>query len=235
MIFAAGRGERMRPLSDVTPKPLLMVGGKRLVEWHLEKLSALGIDEVVINTSHLASQFPEALGEGSRWNLRIRYIDEGPVPLETGGGMLNALTLLGADPFLLINGDIWCDMDFSTLPREPPGVAHLVLVENPAHCAQGDFAFGEDGKLSDTGPRRLTYAGIGIFRAALFEEYHESFPRSADSLMAPERFPLAPLLRKAMRDGKVSGCLHRGRWTDVGTPERLQQLDTELHSPDSPR
>lgn len=235
MIFAAGRGERMRPLSDATPKPLLVVGGKRLVEWHLEKLAALGIDEVVINTSHLANQFPEALGDGSRWNLRIRYIDEGPVPLETGGGMLNALPLLGPDPFLLVNGDIWCDMDFSTLPRDLPDVAHLVLVENPVHRPLGDFALGTDGKLSDAGPHCLTYAGIGIFRAALLEEYHEPRTPSADPSMAPARFPLAPLLRRAMREGKVSGSLHGGRWTDVGTPERLQQLDAELRPPEKAR
>jgi MurNAc alpha-1-phosphate uridylyltransferase len=231
MIFAAGRGERMRPLSDTTPKPLLEVGGKPLIVWHLEKLAALGIREVVINTSHLAARFPETLGNGTRWKLQLRYIDEGPQALETGGGMYNALPLLGTQPFLLVNGDIWCDLDFSTLPADPPGLAHLVLVGNPAHRPLGDFAIGIDGWLSNTGLHCLTYAGIGVFRAALFDAYHRSLPPApADGL--PERFPLAPLLRAAMRDQRISGALHGGRWTDVGTPQRLQDLDAELRSAD---
>src|SRR5690348_17957440 len=131
LIFAAGRGERMRPLSDVTPKPLLSVGGKRLIEWHLEKLARAGVREVVINTSHLASQFPGSLGDGARYGVHIEYSYEGEVPLETGGGMLNALPLLGSEPFIAVNGDIWTDFDFASLPREPQGVAHLVLVDNP--------------------------------------------------------------------------------------------------------
>ena len=228
MIFAAGRGERMRPLSDTTPKPLLEVGGTRLIEWHLEKLAALGIREVVINTSHLAEQFPAVLGNGARWHLRIEFINEGPQPLETGGGMLNALPLLGADPFLLVNGDIWCDLDFSALPPDPPGLAHLVMVENPPHRPQGDFALDKDGTLRTSGPQRLTYAGIGIFRAALFDAYHSVDPAPNASLASPARFPLAPLLREAMREGRITGSLHRGRWIDVGTPQRLHQLDTDL-------
>ena len=143
MIFAAGRGERMRPLTDVTAKPLLEVGGRRLIEWHLRKLAALGIRDVVINTSHLAAQFPQTLGDGSRWGLHIHYLDEGPVPLETGGGMLNALPSLGPDPFLLVNGDVWTDLDFAKLPEQPRGDAHLVLVDNPPHHADGDFALGD--------------------------------------------------------------------------------------------
>ena len=131
LIFAAGLGERMRPLTDTTPKPLLEVGGKRLVEWHLEKLAACGIEDVVINTSWLAEQFPEVLGDGARWGLRIRYSHEGTTPLETGGGMLHALPLLGDESFLLVNGDTWTDLDFATLPREPEGLAHLVMVDCP--------------------------------------------------------------------------------------------------------
>jgi MurNAc alpha-1-phosphate uridylyltransferase len=229
MIFAAGRGERMRPLSDTTPKPLLEVAGKRLIEWHLEKLAALGIREVAINTSHLAARFPEALGDGARWNLRISYLDEGHEPLETGGGMYNALSLLGAQPFLLVNGDIWCDMDFSTLPADPPGLAHLVMVDNPAHRPQGDFALDEEGWLGEAGPQTLTYAGIGIFRAALFDGYHRG-QASSHGDSAPQRFPLAPLLRAAMRDRRISGCRYNGRWTDVGTPQRLHRLDAELRA-----
>ena len=145
MIFAAGRGERMRPLTDATAKPLLEVGGKRLIEWHLEKLGAAGINRVVINTSWRAGQFPAALGDGSRWNLQIDYIDEGPVALETGGGMLNALARLGREPFLLVNGDIWIDMDFSHLSYSCGSLAHLVMVSNPAHVTHGDFALQPDG------------------------------------------------------------------------------------------
>ena len=137
LVFAAGLGERMRPLTDTTPKPLLEVGGKPLIAWHLEKLAALGITEVVVNTSWLAPRFPELLGDGSRWGLRLHYSHEGPVPLETGGGMLHALPLLGDAPFIAVNGDIWSDYDFARLPREPRGDAHLVLVDNPEHHRQG--------------------------------------------------------------------------------------------------
>jgi len=146
LIFAAGLGERMRPLTDRTPKPLLVAGGKPLIAWHLEKLAAIGVKEVVVNTSWLAEQFPQALGDGGRWGLKIRYSHEGPFPLETGGGMWNALPLLedalGADePFIAVNGDIWTDYDFARLPRDPVGDAHLVLVDNPAHHPEGDFVF----------------------------------------------------------------------------------------------
>jgi len=147
LIFAAGRGERMRPLTDTTPKPLLSAGGRRLIEWHLDKLAALGVREVVVNTSHLAEQFPATLGDGARWGLRIAYSYEGAEPLETGGGMLRALPLLGSAPFLAVNGDIWCDVDFSTLPQSPSGVAHLVMVPNPVHHPHGDFVL-RDGRLA---------------------------------------------------------------------------------------
>ena len=163
LIFAAGLGERMRPLTDRTPKPLLDVGGKRLIEWHLEKLAALGVRDVVVNTSWLAAQFPATLGDGARWNLRIAYSYEGDVPLETGGGMLNALPLLGEAPFLLVNGDVWTDVDFARLPREPRGLAHLVMVDRPPQATHGDFALDADGCVRADGDHRLTYSGIGVY------------------------------------------------------------------------
>lgn len=228
MIFAAGRGERMRPLTDSTPKPLLRVGGKHLIEWHLDKLAAMGVREVVINTSYLAEQFPATLGDGSRWNLAIHYIDEGPVPLETGGGMLNALSRLGDEPFLLVNGDIWIDLDFANLSPNPASLAHLLMVKNPAHVADGDFALGADGFLVVDGPQRLTYSGIGVYRAALFDDWQSVLDEHPGSHEAPPRFPLAPLLRAAMRKRRIGGELFTGTWVDVGTPQRLAELDSTL-------
>lgn len=228
MIFAAGRGERMRPLTDSTPKPLLDVGGKRLIEWHLEKLAAIGIREVVINTSYLAEQFPSALGDGMRWNLAIDYIDEGPVPLETGGGMLNALSRLGDEPFLLVNGDIWTDMDYANVTANSDSLAHLLMVPNPAHVAAGDFALGTDGVLAEDGLERLTYSGIGIYRAELFENWQSVFGDHSGARESPPRFPLAPLLRAGMRDRRIGGDIFNGTWVDVGTPQRLAELDASL-------
>ena len=169
LIFAAGRGERMRPLTDHTPKPLLTVRGKPLIVWHLEKLAAAGVNYVVVNTSHLAEQFPAALGDGSRWGLRIRYAYEGEEPLETGGGMLNALPLLGSEPFIAVSGDIWTDADFTTLPREPTGLAHLLLVDNPPHHPEGDFALDAQGLVHDAGVPRSTFSGIGVYRPQLLQ------------------------------------------------------------------
>jgi MurNAc alpha-1-phosphate uridylyltransferase len=228
LIFAAGLGERMRPLTEHTPKPLLRVGGKPLIVWHLEKLAAIGVNYVAINTSHLAEQFPEALGDGSRWGLRIRYVYEGPVPLETGGGLLNALPLLGPEPVLAISGDVWCDADFAALPAEPDGLAHLLMVGNPAHHPTGDFRLDAQGRLhADSGPR-FTYSGIGVFRRELLDDWHEAAGDAAGIEAKPPRFKLRPLLEAAMTHGALTGSLHRGRWTDVGTPERLVQLDNEL-------
>lgn len=224
LIFAAGLGERMRPLTDHTPKPLLEAGGKPLIVWHLEKLAALGVHYVVINTSHLAEQFPAALGDGSRWGLRIRYAYEGATPLETGGGMLNALPLLGPDPFLAINGDIWTDLDFATLPLEPRGVAHLAMVDNPAHHPDGDFALDAGSNLGTAGQPKLTFAGVGVYRADILA----GSPTPAATDEHPPRFPLAPLLRAAMAKGGVQGSHHRGAWTDVGTPQRLAELNRQL-------
>ncbi len=230
LIFAAGLGERMRPLTDSTPKPLLSVGGKRLIEWHLEKLAAFGIDEVVVNTSWLADQFPQALGDGSRWGLRIHYAYEGTTPLETGGGMCNALSWLGDAPYIAVNGDIWCDADFAALPREPGGEAHLLLVRNPGHNPLGDFTLGTDGHVQSDGNERLTFSGIGVYRESLLTNWREVIGDVAGTELTPPRFKLAPLLREAMGRGAVTGTHHRGRWTDVGTPERLQLLDEALRT-----
>ena len=228
MILAAGRGERMRPLTDRTPKPLLPVGGKPLIVWHLEKLAAAGVHYVVINTSHLAEQFPDTLGDGSRWGLRIRYAYEGPTPLETGGGMLNALPLLGSAPFIAVNGDIWCDVDFAALPSEPAGLAHMLLVDNPPQHPHGDFALDAHGTVHDDGDARLTFSGIGVYRQELLQGWREVIGNVAGTDMQPPRFRLTPLLRAAMANDAISGSHYRGAWTDVGTPQRLAQLEAEL-------
>ena len=228
LIFAAGLGERMRPLTERTPKPLLCVGGKPLIVWHLEKLAALGVNYVAINTSHLAEQFPETLGDGSRWGLRIRYMYEGPTPLETGGGLLNALPLLGPEPVLAISGDVWCDADFAALPAEPDGVAHLLMVDNPAHHPAGDFRLDAQGRLHADGEPRLTYSGIGVFRRELLDDWRTAVGDTAGAEVRPPRFKLRPLLEVAMARGALTGSLHRGRWTDVGTPQRLAELDAAL-------
>lgn len=224
LVFAAGRGERMRPLTERTPKPLLPVRGKPLVAWHLERLAAAGVTDVVVNTSWLAGQFEPALGDGSRWGLRLHYSHEGPEPLETGGGMLHALPLLGDAPFLAINGDIWCDADLSALPRTPRGLAHLVLVDNPGHHPAGDFVLHGDGRVDDGPGPRLTFAGIGVYRPALLDDWRAVVAGAPGSALDPPRFKLAPLLRAAMRAGRVDGRHHRGAWADVGTPERLAEL-----------
>ena len=227
LIFAAGLGERMRPLTDTTPKPLLPVGGKRLIEWHLEKLAALGIEDVVVNTSWLADQFPTTLGDGARWGLRIAYSYEGATPLETGGGMWNALPLLGNEPFLLVNGDVWTDFDFAGLPKHPDGLAHLVMVDRPPQATHGDFALDRDGFVRADGEHRLTYSGIGVYRPQLFDDWR-AIVREPAIVDGKPKFPLAPLLRARMAEGGITGEHHRGRWTDVGTPQRLAQLDAEL-------
>jgi len=228
LIFAAGLGERMRPLTDKTPKPLLPVGGKPLIEWHLEKLAAAGVHYVVINTSHLADQFPDALGDGSRWGLRIRYAYEGTTPLETGGGMLNALPLLGSEPFIAVNGDIWTDADFAALPPEPAGLAHLLLVDNPPQHPAGDFVLDAHGLVQSHGADKLTFSGIGVYRHALLQNWRAMIGDAPGTEIKPPRFKLAPLLRAAMEHGQISGSQHRGAWTDVGTPQRLAQLESEL-------
>ena len=228
LIFAAGLGERMRPLTDRTPKPLLPVNGKPLIVWHLEKLAAAGVHYVVINTSHLAEQFPDTLGDGSRWGLRIRYAYEGATPLETGGGMLNALPLLGAEPFIVVSGDVWCDADFTVLPAEPRGLAHLLMADNPVHHPRGDFRLDAQNQLHDDGAPRLTYSGIGVFRRELLDGWPKVVGDVSGTNTKPPRFKLRPLLETAIARGKIDGSHHRGAWTDVGTLERLALLESEL-------
>jgi MurNAc alpha-1-phosphate uridylyltransferase len=239
LIFAAGLGERMRPLTDTVPKPLLPAGGKPLIVWHIERLAAAGIRDVVINTSWLAHSFPDTLGDGERFGVHIQYTHEGPTPLETGGGMWHALPLLGTEriseePFLAINGDIWTDYDFARLPLAPAGDAHLVLVDNPAHNPRGDFTLCGDGRIF-SGPStaeapgtRLTFSGIGLYSPSLFDDWRRVIGDDAGAREKPPRFKLAPLLRAAMGRESVTGEHHRGRWTDVGTPQRLAELDREL-------
>lgn len=221
MILAAGRGERMRPLTDLTPKALLPVGGKPLIEWHLENLSAAGFEAVVINHAHLGSQIETAIEDGRRWGLRIRYSPE-PEALETAGGIRNALPLLAVGVFAVINADIYSDFDYrhlaQTIDRLGAGdaLAHLVLVDNPAHHPEGDFRL--EGELVRVeGNPRLTFSGIGTYRRRLFE-----------SIAAGARYPLAPLLREQMTVDRITGEYFPGMWTDVGTPARLAELDAHL-------
>ncbi|HSH28342.1 MAG TPA: nucleotidyltransferase family protein, partial [Thiohalobacter sp.] len=216
MILAAGRGERMRPLTDHTPKPLLPLAGRALIDYHLAALARAGLREVVINHAHLGEQIEAALGNGSRHGLRISYSSEPAGALETGGGILRALSKLGPDPFLVINGDIWSNYDYARLPHTLEGLAHLVLVDNPPQHPDGDFHLQPDGRLCEAGGQRLTFSGIGVYHPALFNGCE------------PGRFPLAPLLRRAIAQGQVSGEHFIGRWVDVGTPQRLRELDREL-------
>ncbi|MBA1148469.1 nucleotidyltransferase family protein [Ectothiorhodospiraceae bacterium WFHF3C12] len=215
MILAAGRGQRMRPLTDHTPKPLLEVAGKPLLAHHLEALVRAGITEIVINTAWLGAQIVEAIGDGGRFGASVQYSDEGDSALETGGGIRKALPLLGEGPFAVVNGDVWTDFPFERLPGDIDGLAHLVLVDNPGHNRNGDFAL-VDGRVSVEGGERHTFSGIGVYRAALLADTE------------PGAFPLAPLLRDAARRGLVSGELYAGRWDDVGTPQRLKALRTAL-------
>jgi len=211
MILAAGRGERMRPLTDVTPKPLLTVRGITLIEHLIGQLAGAGFVDIVINIAHLGYMVEQHLGHGHQLGVRIRYSNEGPTGLETGGGIRRALPLLTSDPFLVVNGDIYTDYPFTGLPKRLQGPAHLVLVDNPAHNRQGDFGL-DNGLVVNYGPR-LTFAGIGVYRTALFAKIPE------------ERFPLAPLLQEAIEQGEVTGEHHRGSWADVGTPGRLLALN----------
>ena len=214
MILAAGRGERMRPLTDTTPKPLLKVGSRPLIEYHLLSLAKAGFTELVINHAHLGQQLVNALGDGSRYGVSIQYSEEPAGALETGGGIRRALPLLGDDPFVVINGDIFTGFPYSTL-QPPSGLAHLVLIDNPPHHLKGDFAL-QSGRVAVKGEPMLTFSGIGVYRPQLFHNQTE------------DKFPLAPLLIQAMQDGQVSGEHYQGEWIDIGTPERLQALDQQL-------
>jgi len=215
MILAAGRGERMRPLTDTRPKPLLEAAGKALIEYPIEALAAAGITELVINHAHLGEQLIERLGDGRRYGVHIRYSDESAGALETGGGIRHALPLLGRQPFLVINGDIWTDYPYSRLALEPGRLAHLVLVDNPPHHPQGDFCL-QKAEVCSRGLEKLSFSGIGLYHPALF------------AALPDGPFPLAPLLRKAMRDQRVSGEYYAGQWVDIGTSERLAELDQRL-------
>jgi len=227
MILAAGRGERMRPLTDHTPKPLLQAGGTPLIVWHIENLAQAGIGELVINHAHLGQQIEDALGDGSQFGVSIRYSPERPAALETAGGIAHALHLLGDEVFAVVNGDIWCDYDFAHLVKRAASLqaggdmAHLVLINNPAHNPNGDFHLHE-GRVQPTGGIKLTFSGIGLYKPALFTH----LDRNAKA-------PLAPLLREQIASNKVSGEHFTGRWVDVGTPQRLEQLDKDLRATDN--
>lgn len=219
LIFAAGKGERMRPLTLHTPKPLLEVAGKPLIVWHIEKLAALGIHEIVINTSWLATRFPELLGDGSRWGVRLHYSFEGEEPLETGGGLLKALPLLGEAPFIAINGDIWTDYDFALLPQAPGGLAHVVLVPLPEFRKAGEFELLASALLPQPDGRSHTFAGLAVYRPEFIAG------------RAPGRFSLLPDLIAAAKKSLMSVEPLRGLWQDIGTPERLAELNGQLSHP----
>ena len=225
MILAAGRGERMRPLTDTMPKPLLPVGGRPLIVWHLVRLAASGFREVVINHAHLGEQIEAALGDGRAFGLFIRYSPEPRGALETAGGIAHALPLLGNAPFLVINGDVWCDWDLRRAMGLTNRKAHLVLVDNPPEHAGGDFCLDGDSvrHASETSGRTYTYAGTGVFAPDFFANVPDG------AVMR-----LRPLLDAAIDRGELTGEHHAGRWIDVGTPERLLRLDRELKAREKP-
>lgn len=214
MILAAGRGERMRPLTDTTPKPLLVLRGKPVAVWVIERLARAGIRQLVVNHAHLGNKIEQALGDGRDFGVEIRYSPEAEA-LETAGGIANALPLLGAEPFVVVNGDIYCDFDFGRLLRQSldARLAHLVLVPNPQHNPNGDFALDGSKVALDGGPRN-TFSGIALYRP----EFFGGVTRGAKA-------KLAPLLTEAIRQGRISGELHPGVWHDIGTPERLAALN----------
>ena len=231
MILAAGRGERMRPLTDFIPKPLLKVGGKPLIVWHLERLAKAGFKDIVINHAHLGEQIEQALGNGAQWGLSIQYSPE-KVALETAGGIANALHLLGSEPFLVVNGDTFTEIDFKSTeigfksialqPNIHAGaghalkLAHLVLVDNPPQHPNGDFSI-QDGTLKNTGAQMLTFSGVGVYHPDLFADVVKGKPAK-----------LAPLLRKAIDNNAATAQYYQGVWHDIGTPERLKSLDEGL-------
>jgi MurNAc alpha-1-phosphate uridylyltransferase len=212
MILAAGRGKRLRPHTDTLPKPLLPVRGKPLIEYHLEALAAAGFREIVINRGHLGDRLPEALGDGSRWGVTIHWSVEPPEALETGGGLHQALPLLGHGPFLAVNGDIWTNYPFARLRSAKCDYAHLVMIPNPPHNPAGDFRLA-GGRLHADGEPRLTYSGIAVYHPRLFADCQ------------PGRFSVVPLLLRAMREHVVTGERYDGAWSDVGTPGRLAEAE----------
>ena len=215
MILSAGRGERLRPLTDTMPKALLEVAGEPLIVRHLRTLREAGIEDVVVNLSHLGEQIRDALGEGKKFGVRILYSPEPIPPLETGGGIRQALPLLGPNPFWVVNADVCTDYRFAAPSLADGDDAHLVLVDNPAHHPEGDFHY-EGGRVREQSGVRLTFSGIGFYRPRLFEA------------CAPGRFPLAPLLQTTIRSDRASGEHYRGLWADIGTPERLAEAQTRF-------
>lgn len=226
MILAAGRGERMRPLTVHTPKPLLKVGGKPLIVWHIERLAAAGFRDIVINHAHLGAQIEQALGNGAQWNVSIQYSPE-TVALETAGGIANALPLLGDVPFCVVNGDVFTDYDFAQLSVKSQAIlsghalAHLVLVDNPPQHPNGDFAIA-NGLLQQAGEAMLTFSGIGIYQPTLFAD-----------IVRGHAAKLAPLIRQAIAQDKATAEHYTGIWHDIGTPQRLTELDTWLTQHDN--
>jgi MurNAc alpha-1-phosphate uridylyltransferase len=223
IVLAAGRGERLRPITDTIPKPLVLVGGKPLIVYHLEALARAGVRDVVINLSWLGDKLRAALGDGRLYGVSITYTDEGPVALETGGGIFNAIQLLGPGPFLVVNGDAFTNIDFAILAKKAvadsrkKALARIVLVPNPTQHLNGDFGLDGD-RVVERETDRFTYSGVGVYRPELFAG------------CTPGRFPLAPLLKQAIAAGKLLGELHSGEWCDVGTPERLSQLDERVRA-----
>ncbi|HIF54008.1 MAG: N-acetylmuramate alpha-1-phosphate uridylyltransferase MurU [Methylococcales bacterium] len=213
MILAAGRGERMRPLTDHTPKPLLLAAGKPVIQYTIEQLVSAGFNDIVINTAHLGQQIKHFLGNGKQFNASICYSEEREMALETAGGIINALPLLGKKPFLVVNGDIANDYPFHQLHKQKIDLAHLVLIPNPEHHPAGDFHLAENQLLAVQGQPTLTYSGIGLYHPDLFKH------------TAPGKTKLAPLLRQAMAKNQVSGEKFNGFWMDIGTPERLKAMD----------
>jgi len=215
MVLAAGRGERMRPLTDSIPKPMLTVAGKPLIGYHLEALARAGIRDVVVNLSWLGEKIRAGLADGAAFGVRIAYTEEGPVPLETGGGIFNALPLLGSEPFVVVNCDTWTDIDVRTLEVDGDALARLVLVPNPPHNPHGDF--GIDGQnVVEREADRYTYSGIGLYRPEFFAGCQAG------------RYPLRPLLSRAIAADKLRGQVHRGVWIDIGTPDRLAAIERQM-------
>ena len=211
MILAAGRGERLRPLTDSLPKPLVEVGGKPLIEHHLQALAKAGFREIVINQNHLGNMLRSALGDGERWDINIHWSNEQPEALETGGGIHQALPLLGSSPFLVVNGDIWTDYPYSRLRAIKCDWAHLVMIPNPVHNLGGDFTL-LNARIRNEGGDKLTFSGIGVYHPRLFDD------------CTPGKFSVVPLLRSTMENHLVTGEIYKGRWEDIGTLERLEAV-----------
>lgn len=213
MILAAGRGERMRPLTDKMPKPLLEINNKPLIVWHIEKLSQLGFKEIVINIDYLGDLIVERLGDGSKWGVKLIFSDERESgALESAGGIIKALELLG-DQFLVVNGDIWCDYEFESNFNLGDDLAHLILVPNPEHNPKGDFAINKERALNSE-KEKFTFSGIGYYSKELFTS------------LEINKIPLAPILREAIEHNKISASLYSGKWFDIGTPQRLSQANS---------